>query len=191
MSQIGEINESLILKCNGILQLKIGNKTINMLDSDGNLNIKLKNIIKPEQPKSSSDDGIYCHDGKIWIKSEGTIYQISIGGNSSGNSSSLPKGSIIMYDGITAPNGWYKYADSETFNGVIYITNDDTSSPQVRTVALRWNPSTNPIIATLGEAFTSPIIEKLPSSGISIVVDYSSSNTSVASVDGNGNVTLK
>jgi hypothetical protein len=110
-----------------------------MLDSNGNLNVKIKNIIKSGIPGTNSDNGIYYDDdgNNVYIKFGNTIKNIT-----EQNSSQLPQGSIIRFSGKkddTLPAGWYYYGDTD-MSGVIYIINKNFESYTVSEVKLSWNP---------------------------------------------------
>lgn len=181
---IGNSQEELLIKCNKKIYLQFGNKWIDVLDADGNLNVRVKNIVNFRTPTSSSSDGFYYDGTNVYLKAGSDIINLS--------EVALPEGSIIMYEGDEAPDGWYKYADCDEFNGVIYIINKSGSTPTLADVILRWNPSTNPITVSLDDtSYLFPTLEKIVSGNIPLIINYSSSDTTKATIDGNGNVTLK
>lgn len=182
--EIGNSNQELRIKNNGKIYLQWGSKWIDILDSEGNPNMKIKNLINSGTPTSSSNNGFYYDGDSIYLKVGDDIIDLS--------STQLPEGSIIMYKGTQPPpdSGWYKYGNTD-LDGIIYIINKSGETQELAEVTLQWNPSTNPIYTTIGESFTSPVLNKIVSKNVPLIINYTSSDTSKATIDGNGNVTIK
>ncbi len=67
--EIGNNKENLILKTAGKVKIQWGNKFIDLLDRNGNLSIKSKNILNSINSKESiSKDGIYMLGNSIIFK---------------------------------------------------------------------------------------------------------------------------
>lgn len=182
--EIGNSSQELRIKNNGKIYLQWGSKWIDVLDSEGNPNMKIKNLINSGTPTNSSNNGFYYDGDSVYLKIGNDIIDLS--------STQLPEGSIIMYKGTQPPSdsGWYKYGDTD-LDGVIYIINKSGDIQELAEVTLQWNPSTNPIYTTIGESFTSPVLNKIVSKNVPLIINYTSSDTSKATIDGNGNVTIK
>ena len=180
---IGNSQEELLIKCNKKIYLQFGNEWIDVLDVDGNLNVRVKNIVNFRTPTSSTSDGFYYDGTNVYLKAGSDIINLS--------EVALPEGSIIMYEGDEAPTGWYKYADCDEFNGVIYIINKSGENAEYKraTVTLSYNPST--INYTLGETFEPPRLGIGYNTAVQpqFTVQFSSTNSTVASVDSNGQIT--
>ena len=52
MLSYGDLNQDLVLNSNGNIYLVFNGKQISMLDSNGNPNIKIKNLVKSGVPDS-------------------------------------------------------------------------------------------------------------------------------------------
>ena len=181
------VQEDLILQ--GKLKLKWGNSYIDILDSEGNLNARVK--VRSGRPGGSSSDGFYCDGSKVYMKVGSQVF--NLGGDTSG-SSSLPKGSIVMYRGSSAPSGWYLYNRQTGFNDTIYIINESGVTPSTGTVTLYWKRNGSIVTrstAVVGEANVFPTLDIIKNGNFSVQVSYSSSNESVATIDSNGNITLR
>lgn len=187
MSSYGDLNQDLILNSNGNIYLVFRNKRISVLDSNGNLNVKIKNIIKSGTPGTNSDNGIYYDGNNVYIKTGNTIKNIT----GQQNSSQLPQGSIIRFRGNknNPPAGWHYYGDTD-MSGVIYIINMDVDPYAVSEVKLAWNPdSISTSLHDLG--FVQPALQKQNPGNVPLSIEYSSDDPQIATIDGNGNITLK
>lgn len=189
---IGNLQEQLVIKCNKKIYLQFEDKQIDVLDANGNLNVRVKNNINPGIPTSSSPDGFYYNDNTVYLKVDSQI--INLGDGSSG--SSLPTGSIIMYHGDSAPSGWNLYDQPTGFNGVIYIINDSEVTPSIGTVTLQWKLNGQivsvPVNAVIGDVNTFPSLDIDKDGEFPVQISYSSTNESVAYIDsGSGNITLR
>jgi hypothetical protein len=89
--EIGNSNQELRIKNNGKIYLQWGSKWIDVLDSEGNPNMKIKNLINSGTPTSSSNNGFYYDGDSVYLKIGNDIIDLS--------SIQLPEGSIIMYKG--------------------------------------------------------------------------------------------
>ena len=187
---IGNLQEELYIKCNKKIYLQFEGRQIDVLDADGNLNVKLKNIINTGTPTYSSPDGFYYDGTNVYAKIGSKILNL----NEDSSESLLPKGSIIMYHGNSAPSGWSVYNRSTGFNDAIYITNDSEATPSLGNVTLYWklNGDTISRLETIiGETNTFPILDIVKDGNFPVQVSYSSTNQSVAYVDsGSGSVIL-
>lgn len=66
--EIGNNKENLVLKTAGKLQIQWGNKFIDLLDRNGNLNVKHQKILQSvESEDDITKDGIYILEDKIII----------------------------------------------------------------------------------------------------------------------------
>lgn len=186
MLSYGDLNQDLVLNSNGNIYLVFNGKQISMLDSNGNPNIKIKNLVKSGVPDSQSDNGIYCDNNNVYIKTDTKTINLT----QQINDTQLPAGSIVKFKGSTdnIPEGWFYYGNSE-INGVIYIINiDNAGTYELIEVTLSWNPSQS---NTTFKTFSQPVLQKISNGNVPILIEYSSSNTSVATVDGSGSITLK
>lgn len=187
---IGNLQEELYIKCNKKIYLQFEGRQIDVLDADGNLNVKLKNIINTGTPTYSSPDGFYYDGTNVYAKIGSKILNL----NEDSSESLLPKGSIIMYHGNSAPSGWSVYNRSTGFNDAIYITNDSEATPSLGNVTLYWKLNGDTISrleTVIGETNTFPTLDIVKDGNFPVQVSYSSTNQSVAYVDsGSGSVIL-
>ena len=114
MIEIGNSQEELYIRFRNNIYLQNGNNTVNILNPDGSLNIKVKNIINNSSPFSSQENGFYYYNGNLYLKTNGEVINLT-------QNNSLPSKSIIMYNGNIPPDGWNLYSTNTEFNGVIYI----------------------------------------------------------------------
>lgn len=70
--ELGDIKQNLILKTAGKIRVQIGKKFIDLLDSNGNLNVKVQNIInKIESSSEINKDGFYYLNGSLLVSIDG------------------------------------------------------------------------------------------------------------------------
>lgn len=76
--EIGSLDKNLVLRTKGQVYIRFGRKYIELLDSNGNLNIKIPKIIKKIKSNNEiKDDGFYILDESIYAYSNGELIQIS------------------------------------------------------------------------------------------------------------------
>ncbi len=197
---IGDSGKVLCLRNSGQIKLQYGNRYINLFDSEGNLNAKIKNLIHVgPKPTNSSQDGFYFTPGsgnilpKFYIKQGNQILEVS----NESSKTNLPEGSIIMYKGSQAPDGWQKFNAPTDISGTIYIINSTeqgAGTPDLYDIWLDWLDSNNNRVITatakMGEPFNQPQLRNLVNSQVQLQYEYSSSDIGVATIDSNGTVRL-
>lgn len=115
MVEIGNLSEELYIRFRNNIYLQNGNSgIINVLNPDGSLNVKVKDIINYSSPFNSQENGFYYYDKTLYLKNDDNIINLQ-------ENSSLPKGAIIMYNENTSPNGFNLYSQDSKFNNVINI----------------------------------------------------------------------
>lgn len=76
--EIGSLDKNLVLRTKGQVYIRFGRKYIELLDSNGNLNIKIPKVIKKiNSNKEIKDNGFYILDENIYAYSDGDLIQIS------------------------------------------------------------------------------------------------------------------
>ena len=138
--EIGSVQEELILKCSNIkIRLEDGTEIV-VLDSNGNPNIRLKNLVNEGTPTNGARNGVYFDSSSqtLYIKTDSGIFPVLQ------KSSQLPEGTILLYQGSIAPTGWNAYDEETGMEGVIYITNGSSTSGGRTRVELYFidNPDT-------------------------------------------------
>lgn len=74
--EIGSSDKGLILK--GNIKIQWGNKLIDLLDSDGNLNVKVQTLIKEVQNQSEiKENGFYYLDGNLYSKIDDNLIELT------------------------------------------------------------------------------------------------------------------
>lgn len=197
---IGDSSKVLCLRNSGQIKLQYGNRYINLFDSEGNLNARIKDLIHIGTPSNSSEDGFYFTPSSnnkpsvFYVKQGNQILNIS--GESSGETN-LPEGSIIMYKGSQAPDGWQKFDAPTDISGTIYIINSTeqgAGTPDLYDIWLDWLDSNNNRVITatakIGESFNQPQLRNLVNNQVQLQCEYSSSDIGVATIDSNGTVRL-
>lgn len=67
--EIGSLDKNLILKTKGKVKIQYGKKFIDLLDNNGNINVKVKDFIfKVNSEDDITQNGIYIIDKNIYIK---------------------------------------------------------------------------------------------------------------------------
>lgn len=192
MATIGNSSEALTINHNGKIYLQLGNEYVDVLDSNGNLNVRVKNTINSITPTSGSPDGFYYDGNNVYLKKGSEIIDLS---KNISAEDLLPKGSIIMYHGDQAPSGWNIYDQPTGLNNVIYIINDSEVNPSVENVTLNWKLNGSTVSrsnAIIGGTNTFPTLDINKNGDFPVQVTYSSTDESVAYVDSNnGNIILR
>ena len=76
--ELGSLDKNLVLRTKGQVYIRFGRKYIELLDNNGNLNIKIPKVIKKiESNKEIKDNGFYILDGNVYAYSDGDLIQIS------------------------------------------------------------------------------------------------------------------
>lgn len=76
--EIGSDEKGLILKNSGKVKIQWGKKFIDLLDSDGNLNVNIKPLIRKASSDSDlKDDGFYYYDDKLIAKVGNNILELT------------------------------------------------------------------------------------------------------------------
>ena len=109
--EIGSSDKGLILKNSGKVKIQWGKKLIDLLDSDGNLNTKIKGVINKVSSESSiNQDGFYYINDSLVAKIGDQILELT---SSSGNIyvSFLEKQNIphvgLFYRKMSTPQIYY------------------------------------------------------------------------------------
>ena len=75
---LGSLKENLILQTAGKIKIRYGNKFIDLLDNDGNINIKLpKTLNKIDSQSELKSNGFYILDGILYAYYDKNLIQIS------------------------------------------------------------------------------------------------------------------
>ena len=185
INTIGDSQKDLVLQFLERLVFKRGNKEIEVLDRDGNPNIKFKNTLKNGIPTSSSEDGFYYDGADIYIKSGDNIINIT--------KSCIPENVILMYKGNTPPEGWADYGGETGIPGVIYITNGTGRD----VIKLQFNIGPDyPSSLVVGQKYDLPSIRVTKDGSAYSNYSYNeirfqSSDTSIVKIENNKLVALK
>lgn len=117
--EYGDLLQDLYIRHNNTLNIQIGNGTQKQFfNNNGNLNSKIKSIVKSNTPSSSSNSGFYYDGQNFYINDDGNVINVTE------KQFNLPEGSVIMYSGQSAPSNWNNYNNIQSeINDVIYITN--------------------------------------------------------------------
>lgn len=76
--EIGSLDKNLVLRTQGRVYIRYGKKYIELLDSQGNINVKIPKVIQKIKSESEmKGDGFYLLDGNLYAYSGGQIIQLS------------------------------------------------------------------------------------------------------------------
>lgn len=76
--EIGSINENLVLATAGKIKIRFGKKYIDLLDNNGNLNIKIPKILRSANSISDiTENGLYIVDGNFYVYYDGNVIQVT------------------------------------------------------------------------------------------------------------------
>ena len=76
--EIGSLEKNLVLRTKGQVYIRFGRKYIELLDSNGNLNIKVPKVLKKiKSNKEISDNGFYILDENLYAYFDGELIQIN------------------------------------------------------------------------------------------------------------------
>lgn len=88
--EIGSLDKNLVLRTRGQVYIRFGKKYIELLDSNGNLNVKIPKVIKKiKSNNEASSNGFYMLDGSIYAYIDGELIQLSSIENTSNNNLKL------------------------------------------------------------------------------------------------------
>ena len=76
--EIGSLDKNLVLRTQGRVYIRYGKKYIELLDSQGNINVKVPKVIqKATSELEIKNDGFYLVDDNLYAYSGGKIIQLS------------------------------------------------------------------------------------------------------------------
>lgn len=129
--EIGSSDKGLIIKNSGKVKIQWGKSFIDLLDSNGNINVKVKSLIKEISSESQmKSNGFYLLNNNLFAKIGEHIIQLSSEGNSvcisfldTQNLTSDQKYRVLQNIGFI-----YKTLEGATFptNGIIYNESDQS-----------------------------------------------------------------
>lgn len=76
--EIGSLNKNLVLNTQGKVKIRFNKKFIDLLDNNGNINVKIPNTIQKEDSVDKiKSNGIYFVDNTLYIYYEGTMVKVT------------------------------------------------------------------------------------------------------------------
>ena len=76
--EIGSLDKNLVLRTKGRVYIRYGRKYIDVLDSKGNLNIKVPKVIrKVDSLDDITEDGLYLYNGDLYAYIDGELIQLT------------------------------------------------------------------------------------------------------------------
>ena len=76
--EIGSLDKNLVLRTRGQIYIRFGKKYVELLDNNGNLNVKIPKVIKKiKSSDEASSNGFYMLDGSIYAYIDGELIQLS------------------------------------------------------------------------------------------------------------------
>ena len=76
--EIGSLDKNLVLRTKGRVYIRYGRKYIDLLDSQGNLNVKVPKVLSKITSKDQiKSNGFYLLDGNLYAYVDGETFQIT------------------------------------------------------------------------------------------------------------------
>lgn len=124
--KVGSLEKDLVLQTRGKVKIRYGKKFIDLLDNNGNLNVRIPKLKSLDSLDDIKTDGIYLVNGTIYVYISGEL--IALGGSNSGNISyenqqeltedqilQAQKNIGLVYDSIS---------DIKISNGIVIVNNE-------------------------------------------------------------------
>lgn len=124
--KVGSLEKDLVLQTRGKVKIRYGKKFIDLLDNNGNLNVRIPKLKSLDSLDDIKTDGIYLVNGTIYVHISGEL--IALNGSNSGNISyenqqeltedqilQAQKNIGLVYDSIS---------DIKISNGIVIVNNE-------------------------------------------------------------------
>lgn len=127
--EIGSSEKGLILKSSGKIKIQWGKKFIDLLDSDGNLNVNVKPLIRKASSDSDlKDDGFYYYNDKLIAKVGNNILELTQESGTTFVSFMIEQEATDEQKYTALKNIGFIYENQSEYNtypknGIIYIEN--------------------------------------------------------------------
>lgn len=99
--EIGSLDRNLILKTKGQVYIRYGQKHLELLDRNGNLNVKIPKIIKQTDSLDNLSDGFYIYNNELYLSFNKEARKLLQSNNESDflNQFNPIAGDFLMFDG--------------------------------------------------------------------------------------------
>ena len=76
--EIGSLNKNLVLNTQGKVKIRFNKKFIDLLDNNGNINVKIPNVIEEKDDVNKiSSNGIYIVNGVLYVYCNKTLIKVT------------------------------------------------------------------------------------------------------------------